>query len=398
MLASLIASALVASAPVAANWPQPGMDQTHVGYNKLEATLGVHNVGRLAKRWAFPTGGQISAPIVVADGVAFVNSADGYLYAVNARTGVQIWKFRTFAGDQTQDQPIVSGAKVFVGCLVGGNVQHNGICALRTGNGTLAWSYSLNCNCDPPAGMNAAPAVLGATLLVPYYHSDLSGKSVLQVLDGDTGKPLWHFAYPAANGGGASPAAPAIANGAAYVGQQDSRAVCSENLSNRGEDWCLPTGDDYNSIAVYKNVVYVNTYSHGVFAFNASNASQVWHYTPTAGNYSGTNDPPAIANGIVYVAGVGFNGNLYALNASTGALVFQTSAGSGGAANTESSPSIANGVAYVGCQAGLCAFDAATGALLYTSNDPATQQPAPAIVDGVVYGACGRNAACAYGL
>ena len=404
MLSAFIASALLAccgpsgSAPAPVNWPQPGMNEAHTGYNALERSLGAGNVGELAQLWSFSTGGQIAAPIVVQDGIAFVNSADGYLYAVNAKTGVQAWKFRTFTQGQAQDNPVVSGARVFVGCLVDGNAQQNGICALRISNGSLAWSYFLDCHCTPTAGLAAAPAILGATLLVPYYQSSAGGKSVLQVVNADTGKPLWHYGYPAANGGGPSPAAPAMANGAAYVGEEYGGGVCSVNLSNRGEDWCLATGDDYNSIAVWKNVVYVNTYSHGVFAFNASNASQIWHYMPAAGNYSGSSDPPAIANGIVYVAGAGFGGNLYALNASTGALIYSTSPGSAGAENTESSPSVANGVVYVGCRSGVCAFNAATGALLRAFGAPGGGQSPPAVVNGVVYATCGPNASCAYAL
>ena len=398
MLSAFIASVLIAVvAPANADWPQPGMSETHAGFNKLETALGAGNVGKLVRRWSFSTGGQITAPIVVQGRVAFVNSADGYLYAVNAETGAQVWKFRTFTDGAAQDAPIVSGGHVFVACHARGSAQQNGICGLRLSSGTLVWSYSLNCNCTPPAGLAAAPAVLGATLIVPYYQSNLGTHSVLQVLNGDTGKPLWHYAYPGGNGGGPSPTAPAIANGAIYGGDQAMLNVCSVNLDNHKEDWCLPTGDAYNSIAVYKNVVYVNTYNHGVFALNASNASQIWHYTPAGGNYSGTSDPPAVANGRVYVSGVGFGGNLYALNASTGELIYDTSA-AGDAANTESSPSVANGVVYVACQAGICAYDETTGALLRAFGAPGGRQSPPAVVDGVVYGTCGPNAACAYAL
>lgn len=403
-LPAFVASALLAccgpqgSAPPAANWPQPGMNETHAGYNALETSLGAGNVGKLVQRWSFPTGGQIAAPIVVQDGIAFVSSADGYLYAIKAGTGAQVWRFQTFTNGSVQSGPVVSGAHVFVGCLVNGSAQQNGICALRISNGTLVWSYFLDCHCAPAAGLAAAPVILGATLLVPYYQSNAGGRNVLQVINADTGKPLWNYAYPAANGGGPSPAAPAIANGAAYLGEQGTRSVCSVNLSNRGEDWCLETGDDYNSLAVYKNVVYVNTYSHGVFAFNASNASQIWHYMPAAGNYSGSNDPPAIANGIVFVAGVGFTGNLYALNASTGALIYTTVPGNGDAENTESSPTVANGVVYVGCRSGVCAFNARTGALLNAFGSPGSEQSPPAVVNGAVYATCGPNAVCAYGL
>jgi glucose dehydrogenase len=398
MLPALVAGALIAAVvPASADWPQPGMDETHAAFNKVETSLGAGNVGKLARRWSFATRGQITAPIVVQGSLAFVNSADGYLYALNTGTGKQVWKFRTFTDGASQDAPIVSGAHVFVACLAGGSIQRNGICGLRLSNGSVVWRYSLNCRCTPPAGLAAAPAVLGATLLVPYYQSTVGTHSVLQVLNGDTGKQLWHYIYPGGNGGGPSPAAPAIANGAIYAGDQANFNVCSVNLDNHKEDWCLPTGDAYNSIAVYKNVVYVNTYNHGVFALNASNASEIWHYTPAGGNYSGTSDPPAIANGRVYVAGVGFGGNLFALNASTGALIYDTSA-AGSAANTESPPSVANGVVYVACQAGICAYDEATGKLLHAFGTPGGKQSPPAVVNGAVYGTCGANAACAYAL
>ena len=101
-LPAFVASALLAccgpqgSAPPAANWPQPGMNETHAGYNALETSLGAGNVGKLVQRWSFPTGGQIAAPIVVQDGIAFVSSADGYLYAIKAGTGAQVWRFQTF--------------------------------------------------------------------------------------------------------------------------------------------------------------------------------------------------------------------------------------------------------------------------------------------------------------
>ena len=378
-----------------AQWPQPGINEGHTGYNPLETILGAGNVGKLAQEWSFSTGGRIASPIVVKDGVAYVNSADGYLYAVNVRTGTQMWKFQTFTGNGVQYSAIVSGAHVFVGCLAGGNSRQNGICALRTSDGTRVWHYFLDCNCDPPAGIAGAPVVLGGTLLVPYYQSNPSGKSVLQVLNGDTGKPLWSYGYPGSNGGGPSPAAPAIGNGAVYVGEEGSHSVCSVNLTTHQEDWCLSTGDDYNSIAVWKNVVYVNTYDHGVFAFNASTASQIWHYTPAGGNYSGTNDPPAIANGKVYVAGVGFGGNLYAIDALSGTLRYSGSPANG---STQSSPSIANGIAYVACDSGACAFDAATGTPLNAFGIAGGRQSPPVIVNGVVIATCGANAACAYAI
>ena len=388
----------VAAPATTANWPQQGINAAHTGYDALETTLGVGNVSTLTQKWSFATGAQISAPILVQNGVAYINSADGYLYAVNATTGVQIWKFETYAGGGSQDDPAIGAGKIVVGCLVGGNSQQNGVCALRLSNGTLAWSYYEDCNCLPAENLAASPVVSGTTVLVPYGATYNYGSNRLIALSASSGTVLWEYQYPGGNSGGPSPSAPAVANGNVYIGQGFTGSVCSLVLSSGSINWCSSTGDGNNSVAVAKGVVYANTTNHGVFAFNGSTGAQIWQYTPTAGNYSGPDDPPAIAKGRVYVAGVGFAGNMYALNASTGALIYNTSSGSGGITNTESSPSIANGVAYVECQNGVCAFKAFNGALLYTSSSSGSRQSSPAVVNGLLYDTCGPNTACAYGL
>ncbi|MBV8372092.1 MAG: PQQ-binding-like beta-propeller repeat protein [Candidatus Eremiobacteraeota bacterium] len=397
------ANPVTQSAPVRAsvlpaitvNWPQQGMNPAHTGYNAHETTLGAGNVGGLTQLWSFPTGGQIMAPVLLQNGVAYVNSGDGYLYALNATTGAQLWKFQTYEGAGSQTNPVISGAHVFVPCLVGDSTQQNGICALKLANGSLAWSFYADCNCLPPAAVSEAPVVSGTTLLLPYYFP---GGFQLIALGTSSGTVLWTYVYPGGNSGGPSPSAPAIDGNSAYIGEGYNDAVCSLALSNGAVNWCTPTGDSINAPAVWKGVVYANTYSHGVFAFNASSGAQLWQYTPTAGNYSGQDDPPAIANGKVFVAGVGFSGNLYALKASTGALIYHTSAGTGGDANTFSSPSIANGVAYVECQTGVCAFNAKNGKLLFTPNGMTSSQSSPAVLNGVLYDTCGPNAMCAYSL
>ena len=381
-----------------ASWPQQGVTAAHTGYNTLETMLGVGNVGNLAQLWSFPTGAQITAPILVQSGIAYINSADGHLYAVNATTGAHVWKFQTYTSGGSQANPAILGAHIFVGCLVAGNVQQNGVCALKLSNGKLAWSYFEDCNCDPPESLSAAPVASGATVLVPYFATYDFGSSRLIALSANSGSVLWAYQYPGGNSGGPSASAPAVANGNVYLGEGYSNSVCSLQLSNGGLNWCASTGDGNNSVAVAKRVVYANTESHGVFAFDGSSGSQIWQYTPSAGNSSGQDDPPAIAKGKVYVAGVGFSGNLYALKESSGALIYHTTAGSGGTDLTASSPSVANGVAYVECQTGLCAFNAANGTPLYSSGSTGSSQSSPAIVNGIVYETCGPNTACAYAL
>src|SRR5579884_2473265 len=74
------ASGLAATASIettgTASWPQPFMNGAHTGFNSLETTLNRTNVKTLTQLWSFPTGAQITDPVLVQNGVAYVNSGD----------------------------------------------------------------------------------------------------------------------------------------------------------------------------------------------------------------------------------------------------------------------------------------------------------------------------------
>jgi outer membrane protein assembly factor BamB len=371
-------------------WLQPFLNGAHTGFNTLETTLSRTNVSGLTQLWSFSTGAQIEDPILVQSGVAFINSGDGYLYAVNATTGALVWKYQTYEGSFTGNAPAIAGAHIIVPCLVGGDTQKNAMCGINVSTGKRVWAYYVDCNCLPGAGVSAGPTVSGSTVVFDYQNGGTNTSYVI-ALNTKTGATLW--------AGPALPHGPsfwnaAIANGEVYY--STGSGVCSESLSSGAAGWCTNVGSE-PSMAVANGVVYVNTYNNGVYALSASTGSQIWQYTPTAGNYSGYFDPPAVANGKVYVSGVGFSGNLYALNASNGAPIFNTSA-AGSSAYTYSSPSVANGVVYVECQNLLCAFNSLNGKLLYVGSSGGSSQVSPAVVNGIVYEACGPNNACAYSL
>lgn len=53
------------------------------------------------------------APPSVAGGVVLVGCGDGYLYALDAKSGKQLWKFKASGGIRTQ--PVVHEGTVYVG-------------------------------------------------------------------------------------------------------------------------------------------------------------------------------------------------------------------------------------------------------------------------------------------
>lgn len=86
-----------------------GSDDEHV--YALEAASG-------AERWRFATNGVVSASPTVTDGVVYVGGWDTYRYAIDARTGSERWRFKT-------DNAVDTSAAVSDGVVYAGSVDGN---------------------------------------------------------------------------------------------------------------------------------------------------------------------------------------------------------------------------------------------------------------------------------
>ena len=61
----------------------------------------------------YPTGSKVYSSPAVVDGVVYVGSYDGYVYALDAATGEMIWRFHT--GYNVYSSPAVVDGVVYVG-------------------------------------------------------------------------------------------------------------------------------------------------------------------------------------------------------------------------------------------------------------------------------------------
>ena len=98
--------------------PAIGSDGTvYVGSNdnKLYALNGKSGV----KLWEFKTGSSVSSsPAIGSDGTVYVGSRDTKLYAINGKSGVKLWEFET--GDAVASSPAIgSDGTLYVGSLDG---------------------------------------------------------------------------------------------------------------------------------------------------------------------------------------------------------------------------------------------------------------------------------------
>jgi len=66
--------------------------------------------------WRFKTGGKIASNASIDNGVIYIGSMDGFLYAINMN-GKEIWRFNT--GDFIASQPTIYENKIFIGSFNG---------------------------------------------------------------------------------------------------------------------------------------------------------------------------------------------------------------------------------------------------------------------------------------
>jgi outer membrane protein assembly factor BamB len=144
--------------------------------------------------------------------------------------------------------------------------------------------------------------------------------------------------------------------------------------------WTAATSDIFlASPAVAAGVVYAAGYSGTVYALNAGTGTQIWSVALGGGSISS----PVVVAGVVYVA---VSGAVYALQASTGNTLWSSNA-----IGAVYSPAVANGTLYTAClvnddYSGVCALNAATGALEWTSQQAAGAiSGSPSVSGGFVY-------------
>src|SRR3954470_1857551 len=82
-------------------------------------------------KWKFATDAAVMASPAIADGVVFVGSSDGLLYALDEETGALRWKVETGG-------PVVSSATVTKGVVYFGSYDGN-VYALAADTGAVRW-------------------------------------------------------------------------------------------------------------------------------------------------------------------------------------------------------------------------------------------------------------------
>lgn len=334
-------------------------------------------------KWSFKSAGPVLGSPVVADGIVYFGSTDYNLYAIDAVSGQQKWKFRTLGNRQIVSTPAIADGVVY---FLGYDAL---LYALDAATGVQKWTFSTEYErrfqanrlhgYTPPMQTipdswdlyASSPAVVNGKV---YFGS---GDGNVYAVDARSGSLVWKFPT-----GDVVHASPAVVNGVVYIGSWDSYFYALDAESGQ-EKWRFHAGEDavihnqqgfQSSAAVVEGVVYVGCRDGHVYALDAASGKKKWDYSTSKGWVNGT---PAVRDGVLYV-GTSDGYRFFALDAKTGRLRWDFNAKGA----VFSSAALAGDAVYFGSSNGeLYALNTKTGALDFEFRTDAAKADAMKILN-----------------
>jgi PQQ-dependent dehydrogenase (methanol/ethanol family) len=187
---------LVAADQDRANWLLHGRDAAEQRYSPLDQ-VNTHTVSQLGLAWSYtmkvPRG--VEATPLVVDGVMYVTSAWSIVYALDARTGKELWVYDPEVPHSTVTKACcdavnrgvaVYGDRVFVATLDGRLVALNG----RTGKPVWTQQTTDKTKAHVSTG---APRVGKGLVFIGNSGGDFGARGYVSAYDAATGKMKWRF-------------------------------------------------------------------------------------------------------------------------------------------------------------------------------------------------------------
>ena len=327
------------------------MDPQRIGdYSSVSASV-LPN-GQL--KWKYQTAGPIYSSPSLANGVVYIGSDDGNIYALDAISGALKWKYTLGSPGYLS---VASSPAVVEGVVYIGSADKN-VYALDANTGALKWKFLTGDN------VRSSPNVVNGVVYVGSWDDNI------YALDANTGAFKWKYTT-----GSDVLSSPSVVNGVVYFGSYDSNLYALD--ANTGAfKWKYTAGRIYSTPAVINGVVYVGSKDNNIHALDANTGAFKWKY-PTSGWIDAS---PTVKNDVVFIGSD--DSYFYTLNANTGAFKSKYKTGS----LIDSPAAIADGVVYFGSyDSNLYALDSNTGSLKWKYPTGSIVYSSPAIVNGVAY-------------
>lgn len=176
------------------NWLMASRDYAGTRYSPL-SQVNTDTINRLVPKWTFSFGvldAQNTTPLVH-DGVMYATASHGRTFAIDARTGEEIWRYydelpEGVAGKMCCDignrGAALYGDKVFV------TTPDADVVALNAKTGEVVWHTNLG-NWEDAYTMTVAPLVVKGKVIVGLSGAEYPTRLFIEALDAETGEQVW---------------------------------------------------------------------------------------------------------------------------------------------------------------------------------------------------------------
>jgi outer membrane protein assembly factor BamB len=285
----------------------PAFADGRVYVGTYEGYLYCHNATSGQQMWYWPTGTpdwRIETNPVEVNGKVYFGTADydspsvkNYLVAVNATTGVEIWRYAG-ADNRIVSSPAIDGAWVFFGCDDGK------VYALKD----LGSSFTLNWTWTAPSGyrIRSTPCVSGDKVFFGSYTSEHSVFAVNKT----TGDTIWQYTLQATQ---QIENSVALANDVVYIAPHTTATYTRAYALNASAPagtyqeavndddillWRTPQfSTDYLTSAAATDDKVLFASSTVLYALNTQDGETLWSY---AFGSSGVGEP-VVADGRIFI-------------------------------------------------------------------------------------------------
>jgi alcohol dehydrogenase (cytochrome c) len=309
-----------------------GMGLQGQRYSPLDK-INTENVKNLIPAWAFSFGGEKQrgqeAQPVVHNGRMFVTASYSRLFAIDAKTGEELWQYdhRLPDGILPCCDVINRGAALYGDLVIFGTLDAQ-LVALNQETGKVVWKEKID---DFKAGYSftAAPLIVKGMVITGVSGGEFGIVGRVEARDAKTGKMVW--------------VRPTVEGHMGYKDGKENGVTGKVNATWPGDMWKTGGAATWQggSYDAETNLIFYGTgnpapwnahtrpgdnlYSTSTVAINPDTGKIVWHYqyTPNDGwDYDGVNELVSYNSGGKKLAGhADRNGFFYVLDRTNGKLV-----------------------------------------------------------------------------
>jgi len=292
--ATLDAARVIAADAEPGNWLAHGRTYGEQRFSPLDA-INTDNVSDLELAWYADTDttrGLEASPIVV-DGVMFTTGSWSLVYAHDAKTGEELWRYDPEVprewGAKACCDVVNRGVAVWKGRVYAGTIDGR-LVALDAGSGEVEWQVQTTPR-DKPYTITGAPRIVKDLVIIGNGGAEYGVRGYITAYHAESGEEAWRFYTVPGNpelgfenpamrkaastwrggkwwevGGGGT-----VWDSMAYDPELDLLYIGTGNGSPWNRYIRSPGGGD-------------NLYLSSILAINPDNGSLVWHYQTTPGD------------------------------------------------------------------------------------------------------------------